>query len=362
MNATPLPPGSVIGILGGGQLGRMLATAGAELGFDVHIYDPEPDCPASRVAARSWAAPWTDAGAIQGFADRCDAITYEFENVPVEAVAIAARISHLRPGARSLELTQDRIVEKTFLNEAGVATVPFVEINSAADIQTAAAAIGYPALLKTRRFGYDGKGQAWVRTPEDATSAWQAIGEQPAILEGAAAFTRELSVVAARGLDHEMAIYPLVSNVHRDGILHTTTAPAPGIDHDTQERALDIARRIASGLDHVGVFAVELFEMDGGELLVNEIAPRVHNTGHWTMDACPCGQFEQHMRAVAGWPLGETRPHSSAVMTNLIGHDAENWSKWAAEPATQLHLYGKRQIKPGRKMGHVTRLGPAPSN
>jgi len=357
MHADALAPGSVIGILGGGQLGRMLAVAGAELGFDVHVYDPEPDCPASRVAARSWAAPWSDDGAIGSFADRCDAITYEFENVPVEAVAIASRVSKLRPGARSLELTQDRVVEKSFINEAGVATVPFAPVSDLAELHEAIVQIGMPSVLKTRRFGYDGKGQAWIRSSADVEAAWTAIGQQPAILEGAAAFTRELSIVAARGLDGVVKAYPLVENVHGDGILRTTTAPAMNISPAIQSRADEIAHAIGTGLDHVGVFAVELFQMESGELLVNEIAPRVHNTGHWTQDACACSQFEQHMRAVAGWTLGDPAPHSACVMTNLIGHDVDEWASLLEDPQCRLHLYGKRKTKPGRKMGHVNRLG-----
>lgn len=352
-----LAPGSVIGILGGGQLGRMLAVAGAELGFDIHVYDPEPEGPAARVAARSWAAPWRDQGAVESFAARCDAITYEFENVPVEAVAIAARASRLRPGARSLELTQDRVVEKTFINEAGVTTVPFAPVSDLAELTEAVAMLGTPCLLKTRRFGYDGKGQAWIRSEADIQTAWRVIEAQPAILEGAAAFSRELSIVAARGLDGQVAAYPLVENVHGEGILRTTTAPAPDVSDTVQARANEIAQAIGSGLDHVGVFAVELFEMPTGELLVNEIAPRVHNTGHWTQDACACSQFEQHMRAVAGWPLGDPAPHCSAVMTNLIGADVEDWATELADPHCRLHLYGKRQTKPGRKMGHINRLG-----
>lgn len=358
MSQAPLAPGSVIGILGGGQLGRMLAVAGAELGFDIHVYEPEPDCPAARVAARSYAAPWDDAGAVQAFAERCDAITFEFENVPVETVAIASRVSELRPGARSLELTQDRVVEKTFINEAGVATVPFAEVDDLASLRTAIEVTGLPALLKTRRFGYDGKGQAWIRSAEDAESAWNRIGAQPAILEGAARFARELSVVAARSIEGEVLAYALAENDHGDGILRTTTAPAPRVEAATQARALKIANAIGHGLNHVGVFAVELFEMEDGALLVNEIAPRVHNTGHWTSDACPCGQFEQHMRAVAGWPLGDVTPHSRAVMTNLIGDDVDHWPRLIAEPHSRLHLYGKREARAGRKMGHVTRLEP----
>ncbi|WP_417495448.1 5-(carboxyamino)imidazole ribonucleotide synthase [Maricaulis sp.] len=360
MSKRPLAPGSVIGILGGGQLGRMLAIAGARLGFDMHIFDPEPDCPAARVAARSWAAPWADAGAVEAFADRCDAITYEFENIPVAAVAVAAATSRLQPGARSLELTQDRITEKRFINGAGVATVAFAAVDGLADLPAAMAVTGLPAVLKTRRFGYDGKGQAWIRTPEDAAAAWEAIGEQPAILEGAAAFERELSVVAARSVDGVVKAWPLAENVHGDGILKQSTAPAPGVDAALQARALEIATALGDGMAHVGVFAVELFDLGDGTLLVNEIAPRVHNTGHWTMDACGCDQFEQHIRAVAGWPLGDPAPHSSAVMTNLIGHDVDDWEAMAADPHVRLHLYGKRKARKGRKMGHVNRLGTLP--
>ncbi|WP_300543544.1 5-(carboxyamino)imidazole ribonucleotide synthase [Maricaulis sp.] len=358
MSDGPLAPGSTIGILGGGQLGRMLATAGAALGFDVHVFEPEPDCPASRVAARAYCAPWDDAGAVEAFAARCDAVTYEFENVPLDTVAVAARVSQVRPGARSLELTQDRLTEKRFINQAGVATVPFADVTDRDDLGAAIARIGLPAVLKTRRFGYDGKGQAWIRQTGDAGAAWTAIGGKPAILEGAADFRRELSVVAARSVDGEVKAWPLSENVHGDGILERTTAPAPGVDAATQARALEIARAIGGGLGHVGVFAVELFDLGPDGLVVNEIAPRVHNTGHWTMDACGCGQFEQHMRAVAGWPLGDPSPHSACVMTNLIGKDALNWEQIAGDPAARLHLYGKRAVRAGRKMGHVNRLSP----
>lgn len=358
MTTRPLAPGSVIGILGGGQLGRMLAMAGARLGFDIHIFDADPDCPAARVAGRSWAAPWSDDGAIEAFAARCDAITYEFENIPVAAVSVAAAASCLRPGARSLELTQDRSTEKRFINSAGVATVPFALVDGLADLPAAIMVTGLPALLKTRRFGYDGKGQAWIRTPDDAAAAWEAIGEQPAILEGAAGFVRELSIVAARSVDGSVKAWPLAENVHENGILRQSTAPAPGVDAALQAHALEIATALGDGMEHVGVFAVELFDLGGGTLLVNEIAPRVHNTGHWTMDACGCDQFEQHMRAVAGWPLGDPAPHSSAVMTNLIGHEVDAWRTLAADLQVRLHLYGKRTARKGRKMGHVNRLGP----
>ena len=273
-------------------------------------------------------------------------------------MTIAAAAAPLRPGAKSLELTQDRFIEKHFINQQGVKTVPFAQVDDIDSLEAAIEDIGLPAVLKTRRFGYDGKGQAWIRDAADARAAWESIGCHPAILEGAAAFTRELSVVAARSVSGEVLAYPLSENVHGDGILKTTTAPAPGIDSATQDRALAIARALGDGLGHVGVFAVELFDLGEGELIVNEIAPRVHNTGHWTMDGCGCDQFEQHMRAVAGWPLGDPAAHSACVMTNLIGHDADAWAALAADPQTRLHLYGKRETRDGRKMGHLNRLSP----
>jgi len=353
----PLQPGSVIGILGGGQLGRMLATAGAELGFNIHVYEPEPDAPAARVAARAYAAPWDDPGAVAAFAAKCDVVTYEFENIPVEAVEAAASQAPVHPGTQSLSLTQDRVTEKTFIRDCGAGTADFAAVDSLAGLRTALEQIGVPAVLKTRRFGYDGKGQTVIRTLSEADAAWDMVGGVPSILEAMVPFTRELSVVAARSASGEMAIYPLGENSHADGILRTTHAPAP-IDSATQAEAKRIANVLGEGLGHVGVFAVELFDLGDGQLLVNEIAPRVHNTGHWTMDACICGQFENHMRAVAGWPLGDTNAHSSAVMTNLIGHDVDDWLDLANTSDMRLHLYGKRETRDGRKMGHVTRLVP----
>ncbi len=352
----PLAPGSVIGILGGGQLGRMLAQAGARLGFDIHVFDTAPNGPAARVAARSWAAPWDDDGAVQTFAAKCDVLTFEFENIPASALAAAESEAPIRPGRRSLELTQDRLVEKNFIREAGCRTVNFAEVNSAADLAAAVESLGRPSILKTRRFGYDGKGQIVIRDDTDLGDAWAAIGQQPAILEAFAPFARELSVVAARSLAGELAVYPLAENRHSGGILRVSTAPARAASA-LVGAATGIARRIGDGLGHVGVFAVELFEVNG-ELIVNEIAPRVHNTGHWTMDACACSQFEQHMRAVAGWPLGSTTPHSACEMTNLIGEDVAPWQTLAAEDGACLHLYGKNEIRPGRKMGHINRLFP----
>lgn len=349
-----LAPGSVIGILGGGQLGRMLAQAGARLGFDIHIFDTAANGPAARVAARSWAAPWADDGAVQTFAAKCDVLTFEFENIPASALAAAESAAPVRPGRKSLELTQDRLIEKRFIREAGCSTVDFAEVNCIDDLEAAAAELGRPAILKTRRFGYDGKGQAVIREDTDLSGAWAAIGEQPAILEAFAPFSRELSVVAARAENGEMAIYPLAENSHSGGILRVSKAPA-NVSPEIEARAIEIARAIGDGLDHIGVFAVELFDV-AGELIINEIAPRVHNTGHWTMDACTCSQFENHIRAVAGWPLGATRPHSACEMTNLIGDDVAPWHALASESDACLHLYGKREARPGRKMGHINRL------
>jgi 5-(carboxyamino)imidazole ribonucleotide synthase len=355
----PLAPGSVIGILGGGQLGRMLANAAAQLGFDIHVFDTDRDCPAGRVASRVWSAPWDDRGAVQGFAARCDVLTFEWENVPADALDAAESRSPVRPGRKSLELTQDRLTEKTFIREVGGQTVAFAEINSLADLEAAIEEIGRPSILKTRRFGYDGKGQAVIRDETVLAAAWSEIGEQPAILEAFAPFQRELSIVAARTQAGDIAAYPLAENQHSGGILRVSRAPAqaaPGL----QSRALEIATAIGNGMDHVGVFAVELFEVEG-ELIVNEIAPRVHNTGHWTMDACACSQFEQHIRAVAGWPLGPVAPHSACEMTNLIGEDVAPWQDHAADPDARLHLYGKRSVRDGRKMGHINRIGPLKS-
>ena len=353
---SPLPPGSTIGILGGGQLGRMLASAAARLGFDAAVLSPKGDAPASRVAARTWRAEDTDEGALAALAGAADVVTYEFENVPVAAVDRLELLgATVLPGRRALAVAQDRVAEKNFMREQGLATVAFAAVDDPASLEAAMGSIGLPALLKTRREGYDGKGQAWIRTLEAAAAAWSAIGGRPAILEAEAPFTRELSIIAARGRDGTVAVYPMGENVHEGGILRRTTAPASNAPEPEARR---IAETILNGLDYVGVIGVELFELPDGRLLVNEIAPRVHNTGHWTQDACEVDQFEQHIRAVAGWPLGPTEPHSAAVMQNLIGEDVERWTELAAEPGARLHLYGKREVRPGRKMGHVNRLHP----
>ncbi|WP_374573518.1 5-(carboxyamino)imidazole ribonucleotide synthase [Phenylobacterium sp.] len=358
MAAFPLPPGSVIGILGGGQLGRMLALAAARLGFDVAILEPEPDSPAARVAAHSIVAAYDDPAALARLAELADVITYEFENVPAQAVAMLTELgAATAPNARALAVAQDRVEEKSFLNKAGVPTVAFAEAHDAASAAEAMALVGAPALMKTRRDGYDGKGQKWVEHAAGAAAALKDLGGAPAIVEAPADFLRELSVIAARGRDGEIAVYPPGENHHENGVLRRTAAPAK-ITKKAAEQIERIAHQILNSLDYVGVIGVELFEIKGGKLLVNEIAPRVHNTGHWTQDGCEVDQFEQHIRAVAGWPLGPTEPHAFVEMTNLLGEEAADWPRLAAEPESRLHLYGKREIKPGRKMGHVNRLHP----
>ncbi len=356
--AFPFPPGSTIGILGGGQLGRMLALAAARLGFDVAILSPRDNAPDARVSAHRIFTDYQDPEGLERLAALSDVVTFEFENVPALALeTLIALGCAVAPGPKALAFTQDRVEEKRFLQDVGVPTVPFEPIDRADEIGPALAAVGHPALLKTRREGYDGKGQAWVRDPGSAHDAFAVIGAKPAILEGKADFVRELSIIAARGRDGATACYPVGQNHHKDGILRTTLAPAADWG-DVQPRAEAIARKILDGLDYVGVLGVELFELADGRLLVNEVAPRVHNTGHWTMDGCACDQFEQHIRAIAGWPLGPTEPHARVEMENLIGADTDRWLTIAAEPGARLHLYGKGEARPGRKMGHVNRIRP----
>lgn len=349
---TIVPPGGVIGILGGGQLGRMLSLAAARLGLNTHIFCDEADSPAFDVAAAHTCAAYTDHDALARFAEACDAVTYEFENVPAETAAFVASRTALRPNEKALALTQDRLVEKDFVSSLRLLTPPYKAISTPEEAQ----AVQGRAVLKTRRFGYDGKGQAMVNGGEEAAAAFDKLGRVPCIAEGFIDFAYEASIIAARGIDGSFAAYDPPQNVHRHHILHTSTVPSP-LSASATEDAIRIARSIAEGLDYIGVFAVELFVTEDGALLVNEIAPRVHNSGHWTMDACLVSQFEQHIRAVAGWPLGNPARHSDAQMLNLIGEDAADWMGLArAEGA--LHLYGKREIRQGRKMGHVNVLKP----
>lgn len=348
-----LPPGSTIGILGGGQLGRMLAIAAARLGLRTHIFEPGA-APAGDVAARLTTAPYEDLDALRAFARSVDVVTYEFENVPAASLDAIEGIAPIRPGRRALAVSQDRLEEKQFLSNLGIAVADHARVDSRADLDAAIERLG-PGILKTRRFGYDGKGQARIKGKGDAAEAFDAIEGAPAIYEAFVPFEREVSVIAARGLEGQVIAYDPGENLHEDGILRRTTVTGltgRGIRTD----AALLAGRLLNALDYVGVIGVELF-VTGGQLLVNEFAPRVHNSGHWTIEACVVDQFQQHVRAIAGWPLGAGARHSDAVMENLIGGDASRWRELAAEPIG-LHLYGKAEARPGRKMGHLTRLSP----
>ena len=354
-------PVKTIGILGGGQLGRMLALAAAELGLTCHIYCPEADAIAAQVAAKTTVAPYDDKQALAAFADAVDIVTYEFENVPAQTAAILGAHAPVRPSAHALKVAQDRLTEKTFLRETGVATAPFAAVDNAADLESALQTIGSPAVLKTRTLGYDGKGQVKITVPAEAEDALRAIAHAPAILEGFIPFEREISVIAARGTDGTTRIYDTGENSHKDHILDETRVPAR-ISAELNSQAQAIAGKIITALDYVGVLGVELFvlppEAGAARLLVNEIAPRVHNSGHWTQDACTVSQFEQHIRAVAGWPLGDPARHADALMKNLIGEEIRTVQETAGAEGTAVHIYGKQDPRPGRKMGHITRLSP----
>ncbi|WP_112322381.1 5-(carboxyamino)imidazole ribonucleotide synthase [Oceanibium sediminis] len=353
-DAAVLAPGSRIGILGGGQLGRMLALAAAPLGLKVTVFDPDPAAPAAQVCDQHTCAGYDDVTALNTFAAAVDVVTYEFENIPTAALDAIEALVPVRPGRKALAVSQDRLSEKQWLEGIGLTVAPYAEVNDEASLSAALNAIGAPAILKTRRFGYDGKGQARLSGQQDIPAALDAVAGAPSVLEGFVDFTREISVIGARGLTGDVACFDPGENVHEDGILSTTTVPAdipPALATD----AVLIAARILNALDYVGVIGVELFVTDAG-LVVNEFAPRVHNSGHWTQDACLIDQFEQHIRCVAGWPLGDGQRHSNAVMTNLIGEEADGWLANGARGG--LHLYGKAEARPGRKMGHVNRITP----
>lgn len=359
MLKAPLAPASSIGILGGGQLGRMLAVAASRLGLKAHIYSDEKDAPAFAVSAASSVGSYDDEQALARFADSVDVVTCEFENVPAATLETVGRSAPVFPQPRSFAVAQDRLHEKEFLVGLGIPVAPFAAVDDAGGLARALELTKLPALLKTRRFGYDGKGQVPIRDTSEAEQAFAAIGNVPAVLEGIVLFDREISVIVTRSQDGKLAFYDPVENVHQNGILAISRAPAR-ISSATAFEAKRLAGRIAEALGHVGVLCVEMFERDegSGALVVNEIAPRVHNSGHWTIDACIVSQFENHVRAIAGWPLGSTARHSDAVMTNLIGKDVERWRELAAEEGVALHLYGKTEARPGRKMGHFTRLYP----
>jgi 5-(carboxyamino)imidazole ribonucleotide synthase len=352
-------PGSTLGILGGGQLARMMALAAADYGIKCHIYAPEADSPAFDVAAGFTVAAYEDEVALARFAAGCAAVTYEFENVPAATAAILARSCPLRPNAQALATTQDRLVEKNFIARLGIALAPFRPVNSVQELEAAVAALGRPSVLKTRCFGYDGKGQVKIGPETDLAGAFADIGGQSAVLEGFVPFSREVSVVAARGLDGAFAAYDVCENEHRDHILSLTTVPAR-LGPAATAAAIAAARTIADALDYVGVLAVELFVMGEGadaHVIVNEIAPRVHNSGHWTSEGAQTSQFHQHVRAVCGLPLGSPKRRGSKVtMQNLVGAETDGWAACLAEPGAYLHLYGKGEARPGRKMGHVTRV------
>jgi 5-(carboxyamino)imidazole ribonucleotide synthase len=357
-----LKPGATIGILGGGQLGRMLALAAHRLGLKVHIYSPEKDSCAFEVAHASTCAAYEDEGALGRFAGSVDVITYEFENVPAKTAAFLAKRKPVLPDPHVLELTQDRLIEKNFISELKIATAPYGSVHSASQLATAVKSVGLPAVLKTRQFGYDGKGQAKIATSGtlggDAAAAWRSLQNAPCILEGFINFEREVSVIAARDQDGKVACFEVTENEHRDHILHVSKVPAK-VTPAVAAQARSIATRIAKAFDYVGVLAVEMFVIRAGKkhiVLVNEIAPRVHNSGHWTIDGSSVSQFEQHIRAVAGWPLAKPQRHGRVEMTNLIGAEANEAQHWLTVPGASVHLYGKGEARPGRKMGHVTRV------
>lgn len=353
----PLKTGATIGILGGGQLGRMLSVAASRLGFKTCIFEPGGDCPASHVANYHFQKGYDDAEALEAFAKACDVITYEFENIPAEALDVIEAITPIHPNREALATSQDRFFEKNFLTRIGLKTAPFSAVETADDLELAIDQIGTPAILKTGRLGYDGKGQSRLMSPDDAEQALADMAGAPSLLEGFIDFSHEVSVIGTRGADGAISCFDPGENVHQSGILHTTTVPAKLTPAQRTDAVL-LTANILNALDYVGTMGVELFVTPQG-LIVNEIAPRVHNSGHWTQAGCAIDQFEQHIRAIAGWPLGDGSRHSNVVMENLIGSDVERLPD-IAKTDTAIHLYGKAEAKPGRKMGHInTVTGPA---
>ena len=350
----PLPPGASIGILGGGQLGRMLSLAAARLGFKTHIFEPAADAPAGHVCDRITTAAYEDTAALTEFANSVNVITYEFENIPTAALDTLERLRPIHPNRRALAISQDRLTEKQFLQSLGLSTAPFAPVDTQEELTTALENIGAPAILKTRRFGYDGKGQTRIMAPDDAPQAHADMAGAPSLLEGFVDFSHEVSVIAARGQQGDIACYDPGENVHVDGILRSTTVPA---NLSTRQRtdAVLLAAQILNELEYVGVMGVELFVTPDG-LVINEFAPRVHNSGHWTQQGCTIDQFEQHIRAITGWPLGDGKRHSNVVMENLIGNDMDRLGQIAKDGQTAIHLYGKSETRAGRKMGHINKI------
>ena len=358
-NQFSLEPNDTIGILGGGQLGRMLALAAARLGLKSHIYCPDKESPAFDVAESVTVAEYDDRAALEKFANSVKVVTYEFENVPVDAATFLENYTIVRPGTNPLAVSQDRLQEKSFLSELGIPVAPYATINQFEEIEPAIKKVGLPAILKSRRFGYDGKGQVSIHTTQNLIQKWQTIGEVPAVLEQKLDFIAECSVILARGVDKSVKVYDLAENIHQNHILKKSTVPVTCLNQSDCTNAKEISTKICQNLKYIGVLAVELFVLDhrgNRKLIVNEIAPRVHNSGHWTEDACHTSQFEQHIRAVAGWPLGTTERFADIEMENLIGDEVYEWKNLAADKNSHIHLYGKRQVKPDRKMGHVNRF------
>jgi 5-(carboxyamino)imidazole ribonucleotide synthase len=356
-NAKRVPTGSTIGMLGAGQLGRMTAMAAAPLGYELHVFTPKAESPTAQVCSKVTVADWDDKEALADFAKSVDVITYEWENIPVDTLEYLENFGDVFPSPHILKIAQDRLAEKRFVNDAGVPTAPFAEVETFDELKEAVDDIGTPCVVKSARFGYDGKGQATIETPDDLEEAWRTIGERRAIVEGFVDYVCEMSVIIARSPSGQLAVYDPVLNHHVDHVLDTTEAPSPA-DAALCERAVDIARTLGEAFDLVGILAVELFLTRDDELLVNEVAPRPHNSGHWTIDACHTSQFEQFVRAVCDLPLGSPKRHSDAVMKNLLGPIGDRWLEALEDPEANLHLYGKTEAYPGRKMGHVTRLRP----
>jgi 5-(carboxyamino)imidazole ribonucleotide synthase len=350
-----LAPGSTVGIVGGGQLGRMLGMASAQLGYRIHVFAPASG-PANDVASVFTRASYHQSDRLAAFAAACDVVTYEFENVPLGALALIADKVPIRPGLKALEIAQVRYAEKAFVRDLGGRTAPFAIVNDVGELAPALERIGLPAIVKTIRMGYDGKGQARVDDIGDARQAWHAVGRQPSIVEGLVDFSHEFSVLIARGADGATAAYPAPWNEHRGGILHRSSVPAPAAIAAQAAEALALAERVAEALDYIGLLALEFFATADGPVF-NEMAPRVHNSGHWTIEGAETSQFENHIRAICGLPLGSTAVTAALVsMENLIGEEAGSWREVLTDPAAHLHLYGKREALPGRKMGHVTRV------
>ena len=349
-----LQTGATIGILGGGQLGRMLAVAAARLGFRTHIFEPGATPPAGDVAHALTTAGYDDVDALTAFAKSVDIVTFEFENIPTDALDVIENITPIRPNREALRTSQDRLVEKQFLEGLGLTVAPFADIANAADLDAAMTTIGAPSILKTRRFGYDGKGQFKIKNETDLKNSWAELKNSPCVLEGLVNFTKEISVIGARNQDGEVVCFDPGENLHRDGILHTTTLPA-NISASQNIDAVLLTGKILNALNYVGVMGVELFVTKDG-LLINEIAPRVHNSGHWTQNGCVIDQFEQHIRAISGWPLGDGKRHSNVLMTNLIGSEVLDVETLSRDTDVGIHLYGKADAKDGRKMGHINKI------